>query len=570
MWLLWEQLFAFGLLVATFIYVRSSSAVLRSLLPRTFTAEMGLALTALFYVTPSTLIGLGLYLAHVKAGVIWISVTAVYLSWGQDMLYVAGMTYYYLVLRRIRNHPASFALLIRLQEYAVWPSSDVVRKPFDYLLPRIPFARRWKKTTVLIKPIDFHRFLKNDLRLVDEAEPDQLSLTYAEYCAVPHFLLPPESLREARPPGFAQAGEKKSDSEQPGLEASEHEPGLASLLGVSDKLASIKCLIEEGPTETVTERRLQRLRSIQEKNRPETNATRYYLVNRSLHAELSEELWNTSRGLCQTLPSVIARTWKTFHFQESMRLRFVALFNTADLIQRLVGSIALCSLRDAGLLADNKVGEEEFRVPASTLQWTRALELALAAHGNLLARLSTILLEPSEDYREWQTRLAPFGAVLGRTIEFSSNNRNRLAGWRVLGTLRNKIIGHGGIGTHLRLRPLLYVSSVHHFFLSMMRNIVDLNLGLVASADHDLKDFTLDQGLGVPRKLAGAHFAFASLDDQSLVALHPYFRYHEGRLLIINRVTKERASYIDYNVANIFEPSFVTLKTDWDEFITPL
>lgn len=540
MWFLWAKLLAFILLAATFIYLRSASAVLRSLLPKSLTAEMGLPLIATLFVTPSILLGFGLYLAHVQAGVIWISVTAIYFSWIQDLLYVSGIVYYYFVLRRIRKRPASFDLLICLEEYAAWPSTDVVRRPFDYLLPRLPFARRWKKTKVLVRPIDFHRFLNDDLRLIDEAELALVGLTYLEFCAVPHFLLPPQEPAAAARSNFGEWREEPSDAEQ-----------------MSPPPASRRQTRGRYPL------RMEK----------ETSATRYYIVNRALHAELTEELWATSRKLCQTLPSAIARTWKTFHFQESVRLRFVALFDTSDLIQRLICSVVLCTLRDEGVLVNGTLGGQEFRIPASTLHWTDMLELAFTAHGKRLERLSRILLEPRENYEEWQEGLSPFGAVLGGSILFPPNSRNVLAGWRMLGILRNKIIGHGGVGTHLRLRPLLYLSAVHYFFLTMMREITDLDLGVFAGNGEGgaQKKLLKDQGLGTALNVSGNHHAFACPEHQhAMVSLHPYFRYHDGRLLIINRLTKEGVNYIDYNVANIFEPSYLTLKTERDDFIRPL
>lgn len=565
MWLLLEELFVFALLVATFVYVRSAGAVLRSLIPRPLIAKSGLPLTALLYVAPSTLLGAALYIAHVRGGVIWISIAATYVSWAQDLLYLLGMGYYYLVLRRIRTHPVSFELLIRLQEYAVWPSSDVVRRPSDYLLLRLPFASRWKKTTVLINSVDFDRFLNNDLRLIDEAELGRIAISYPEFCAVPHFSLPLES--EEPPKGFEFGKWKQAGPSPSPSRARKSGPELQLPFGLGQLLQRF---FEDGPREELSERRLRRIQSAAYRKPPEAADTRYYLVNRALHAELSDELWHTSRRLCQTLPSVMARSWKSFHFQDSMRLRFVALFNTADLIQRLVGSILLCELRDAGLIADGKLAGETFRVPASVLQWSRTLELALTSAEPGRTPFHRILLTPGQSHEEWQRRLSPFGPVLGRAIRFSPSNGHTLGAWGVLGTLRNKIIGHGGMGSHLKLRPLLYLSSLHQFFLATMREIADLDLAILAQTNENAPTFATDQGLGSALGLRDDHVAFARHPHPpGLVSLHPYFRYHEGRLLIINKLTREGVNYIDYNVANILEPSFVTLKTDWEEFIKP-
>lgn len=523
MWLLLEKIFAFTLLVATFIYIRSFAAVLRSLYPKSVTNKIGLRLTALLFVLPSFFVGLGLYVLYYRFGVVWISTTGIWLSWGQDLFYLLGMIYYYSVLRRIELQPASFELLIRLQDHASFPSSDVVRKPLDYLLFRLPIGKRWKKTTVLVKPADFRRFLKNDLRLIDEV--DQPALLLAEHGninSVPHF---PVSIIQAGNFGnWRETEEEKKD---------------------------------EPPTK---------------KSQIKTENARYHIINRALHSQINEETWNTSRLICDTPPFIIARTWKTFHFQESVRLRLVALFNTSDLIQRLTGAIILSILRDKGIFPTTTSTGEPFRLPETSSHWIKTLQ-------DILQNTSTpelecfrqALLQPRQDYLEWQQRLSPFSMVLGNPILFSPQKCDALAGWRDLGILRNKIIGHGGVGAHIQLRPIVYLSALHYFFLATMRDVVSLNLSIFIGTESDgLQIISKDQGFSSSKPIAANCLAYyRQAENKNLTCLFPYIRYHEGRMLIMNKLTKNGINYIDYNSANVFEPSFITLDADWNDFILP-
>ncbi len=47
----------------------------------------------------------------------------------------------------------------------------------------------------------------------------------------------------------------------------------------------------------------------------------------ALNHRLPEDLWEASCNLCRNPPSVIAASWKSFHFQDGLRLRFASLFN---------------------------------------------------------------------------------------------------------------------------------------------------------------------------------------------------------------------------------------------------
>ncbi len=557
MLLLLEEIFTFASLVMTFVYVRCAGAVLRSLLPGIRMADVPVLVRAVLYVSPTSFVAAVLYVLHVQRGLIWISLTAIYISWAQDLLYVIGAIYYYFVLRRLRRLPASSEFSIRLQDYADWPSSDVVRKPLDYLLQRLPVVKRWRTASVLIRPVDFQRFLRSDLRLLDEAEPALLDFSYEDFCAVPHFPFPSLSASHERKTIAGAQGSNSSD------------PNSALLPTLFPQLAKVKHALQVGP-QSLEAKRLQRFHKDRRKHESKSNVPQHYLMNRALNCDLTESLWNTSTLICRTLPSVVARTWKTFHFQESLRLRFVALFNAADLIQRLLGAIVLCRLRDSGNLIEEKLAGEDFQIPLSTRKWSETLEFALKSSDSKMQDLQR-LLEPRDDYEIWQSRLEPLVPLLGGPIVFSKHNRHTLAGLRVLAVLRNKIIGHGGVGTHLRMRPLFYLSAVHYFFLSLMAGIIECDVAIFAGTDSEGQRLIIDRGLGAKEHDANRDRAYARVQGKPFEPLYPYLRYHEGRLLFQSRVSKARnwTEYVDYNVARSLEPSLVRLETDWNDYIKP-
>jgi hypothetical protein len=565
MWLLLGQIFSFVLLVGTFIYVRSCGAIVRSIVPRSLASETGLLLRTVFYVGPTAIAGAVLYLANTRGDVIWISLTGVYLSWGQDLLYTLAMLYYFFVLRRIRRRPASFESIIRLQDYAAWPSSEVVRRPLDYLVPRLPFAKGWKKTTVLIGPADFERYLLGDTRLVDEAELGTIAIPYLDFCAVPHFPLP--SLKFS---GHLESDDTPgTNSTADSLPNENEEVPIYYERPVEyvRKFVAENFLAEHTP-ELARKRHEWAKKVGVQKREVEAAAVRFYLVNRALHAELSEELWTTSCRICRTLPGVIARSWKAFHFQESVRLRYLALFNTVDQLLRMLGALIFCRIRDGGLLVDGKLAGKEFRVPASILGWSKTIELALRIDCAGLEEIRNVLLKPRAEFAEWEERFKPFSAVIGGPVGLLPAHRHLLGGLTLLFVLRNKIIGHGGIGSRLNMRPLRYLSTVHHFFLSLMPEILDLNIELFAGTDPKGETSFPDQGTTGMLKLRGEHFPLLKLGDITSV-MHPYLYYRNGKLLILNRMTRDSVSFVDFEVNNSFEPSFLTLKIDSNDFLKP-
>jgi len=57
-------------------------------------------------------------------------------------------------------------------------------------------------------------------------------------------------------------------------------------------------------------------------------------------------------------------------------------------------------------------------------------------------------------------------------------------------------------------------------------------------------------------------------ESQSTVELNPYFKFNDGRLLVLNRYSNNqgKAEYIDYNSANPLEPSFFSFPEDKKAF----
>lgn len=515
--------------LSTFIYVRGVGAFLRRLILKMATKNWGRAEAVVCYTLSTILPAIFLLLLR-KRGLVWISGTALWASLLLDALCLLGMMSYLNKLRTLRKTPELFLSGVSLRCFEDWPSPRVIADALRHLALKIPLLNRRFGRTLVVTVGDFRRFLQNDLRLIDDVpEEDALpEIPQAALRSMPHLFLPD-------PP------QRKVEDVEP------------EALDIMDELvADMDYDYFSGGT--------------------------LHIINRTLNSKLPDELWRTSRNLCLTMPNVIANTWKQFHAQESPRLRLVTLFTAADLIQRLLGSLVLSTLRDLGEVLAPERQNQKVMPPEIINQWNRTLGWALETSTTpKLNRIREIMLAPRDDFDSLRESLKPFWKIVGRATIDYPGARNTLTGWRVLSVLRNKLIGHGGIGWQLNLRPTVYLSAVHYYFLAMMRDVAALDLGVLANwGDTDIIIAGKDQGLDIdPTGYFGDDcLALAALpDEQGFAVLNPFLRFHKGRLLILNKVYQasriEKADYVDYNVDDITEPSFISFNEKFANFLEP-
>lgn len=299
---------------------------------------------------------------------------------------------------------------------------------------------------------------------------------------------------------------------------------------------------------------------------------KFFLVNRIINTALPDELWKTSCRLIQKTPTIIAATWKTYHFQEDVRLRFVTLFNSADLIQRLLGAIILQIVAASGELRilterddfPRNRNNQILSPPNTGGEWNRVLVWVLRNSKNAeLDIFRRMLLETQPDFSESVEKLAPFWKILQTSPQIPPDEQHILACFSILAQLRNKTVGHGAIGWKFQLRPAIYLSSLHYFFLNTMRKISQLDAGVFAyrKTEEELKIIALIQGLKTPAEVPGDFgVGIKNPANGNNLNLFPFLRFYNGRLLIADSFSKDFVIYTDFNTKNIAEPSFIKLK----------
>lgn len=509
--------------LSTLIYVRGIGALLRRVIPKTATKNWGRAEAIVCY-SLSTILPACFLLILRQRGLIWISGTALWTSLFLDALALLGLLSYLNKLRALRKKPEQFVSGVSLTTPHDWPSSRIIADALKHLALKIPVLNRRLGRTLVVTAGDFRRFLHADLRLIDDVQAVEAlpEIPPAVLHAMPHLFLPdaPDRAEE-------------------------------DMLDVFDDIVSE---IDEGSF----------------------SGGWTHFVNRTLNGNLSEELWETSRSLCQTMPDVIANTWKQFHAQESLRLRFMTLFNAADLIERLLGSLVLATLRDSGQNFTS-YGRNASLTPLEIInRWNATLGSALELSASpKLDHIRDIMLSPREDFDYLRGRLEPFWKIVGRATIDYPGGRNTLTGWKILSVLRNKLIGHGGIGWQLSLRPTVYLSAVHYYFLAMVRDVAKLDLGILAGRiGRGMAIVGTNKGLVPIGQFDDDCSALLALpDNQGLTVLNPFLRFHKGHLLILNKAYRtsqtEKADYADYSAKDITAPSFISFDEKFANFLGP-
>lgn len=506
MWLI-SYIFIFLSFAGTLLFLRFVGRVVRRFIPQSKTVGWNNLKISIVYIAPTVSLGILLLIFRNWFGVILISTTAVWLSLFWDAIHLFCALNFVRKLRRLRHTPDSFFYQVKLVPYNDWAKSNFKNiSPFRYWLRGFSFPSSLQMFSFLLKGNnevrifygDFDRFLRRNIRLIDSIEDaeNKLPLTAGEVIATPH------------------------------LEAINGEP----------------------------------------------KQNKFYFVNRVTNTALPDELWETSCRLCQTTPPIIAATWKLYHFQEDVRLRLVTLFNAADLMQRLIGAMILRMLEETGeldaLLANSDFPRDKSKKPIyppnTNADWNWVLSWTLKnSKSEELEIFRQILLEPNPNFAANLEKLAPFWQILQITPRHPTNEQNTLANFYILNQLRNKTIGHGSIGWKLQLRPAVYLSALHYFFLATMENISKLDLGVLAyrQSGEILETASTFRGLWATEIIKDDYqAAIENPFSGKFLPLSPYLRFYNGRLLIVDRFSKEHAIYIDYNPENITEPSFIKLE----------
>ena len=502
--------------IFTLVMARTLAGLARRSVPSKVVLKLDTFFRGLIYVSAGIFIVVVFWNFRQQAGITWISRNALYVSLTLDLFFLGGILFYFYSLKRLRRYPDRFPYNVTVSTGPRWPDSAVVTRPLRLGLSHLLMLRKWSTPEFQITPTDFTRRLGKDPRLLDEiSDSSILGYSKSELAYFPHLTS-----------HYAKASDES-----------------ASVLADNDALNAKATLSSDA----------------------------HRTLNRALVAGLPDDLWNTSIRLCQTSPQIIATTWKQFYQQKSLRLRLVSLFNTVDMFQRLIGAIAFAVLRDEDV-PETEFLIEGMKLPRSMNQWNQGLRDVLENTTTPnLASLRHVLLTSRDDFDDLLERLNPIREILGEGIFRISGPRDTLAGWKLLGDLRNKLIGHGGVGWRLSVDVTINLTSLHLFFLAMMQDVSQFDLGILAiHKNSDLMVIGLDRGLNRALNASAECSALARIpESDSVIELNPYFRFNTGRLLVLNgyRDNSAIAEYTDYNSANPLEPSFFSFPEERKSFV---
>lgn len=566
-----RYIFGLASFFGTLYFVRFAGKPVQQFVPKDGTTEWDNLKISIVRSTPTLLFAIFLLILRNWFGWIFISATAVWISLIWDGFHLICTAYYVGKLRSLRRNPSAFFFRVKIEPYDDWPNTNLLKifpvrfwtrgisiptllQPLSFLLTFLGSGTR----TLRILYGDFRRFLLNDFRYIDLIDDIERKLDFSEeeLWSIPHLAVKNEAAYKREIFGF---------------------------LGLLGDIA--KEAIEEHVGEQSDESDKKVLQDVLEAISSEENESRFskqasrssngiFLINRSINSALPAELWETSCRLCETTPSIIAATWKLYHFQEDIRLRLVTLFNAADLMQRLIGAIVMRILDEVGeldsLVADpdfpcDKLGKPVYP-PNSNADWNRLLSWILKrSQSPDLELFRQLLLKPNPHFTKDLDRLAPFWQMLQVRPQHPTNDENTLANFYLLNQLRNKTIGHGSVGWKLQLRPAVYLSSLHHFFLATMEEIskIDFLIFAYRESEEDVELLSIFKGLFKTEVAEGTEGRIATENpaNEKFLDLHPYLRFYNGRLLMVDKFFKAEAVYIDYNAENIAEPSFIRLPT---------
>ncbi len=563
-----EVLFPYVVFAGTYAYIRMLAAVIRALLPSSFGEKLESIYLVLAFILPSTLLGLLVLIVLFHNGSVWISPVAIIISLTQDALYLIGAIYYHLTLARIRSNPGSFQRLIRKEEYSRWPSVEMVRFPLGHVLELLPVFRRQRDYVFLVRNIDFTRSLKNDSRKIDQIVVGEDHRIESRFLQAPHLKI-------------VRKGEELISNNKGCIR------GLVfgNLLSFAPKSSERKAVITEIKATKGFDNETEGDSFIKEDIATVTlqdvatdvgDELDRYMMNRYINSQLSDEEWRTSEYLCTALPSLVAKSWREFHFQNTTRTRFVSLFNTNELIIRLLAALVKNTLernRDVNFLLPELRQRRLFRDESKlSFKWLNLMNTYLneSSIASLEGqRLRNLMLSESLNQQEWERRLAPFEMALGNRLSKWKGPFNMLASLQMTTILRNKLVGHGGMGSLIDLQQSLFLSAIHSFFLYSLADLKQLDIKVMKGGESDEAFTRLDAGLNDDEEIVPENEeAYISFDGASApVSLFPFVRYHQGRLVFYDDMVDDEAHYVDFNASSTIEPSIVTLECKRHEVV---
>lgn len=569
MWLL-PYIFSMLAFLGTFFFIRIAGKIARQFYTKSSTVNWDNLKITVVRSAPTVVLGILLLMLRNRFGWIWISPGAVWASLTWDGLHLIFTLYYIGKLRSLRRNPASFFYQVKVEPYDDWADSNL-----PYIIP-VKFWLRGSSVPVLFQPLsfiltffgsgktplgilygDFRRFLRGDFRYVDVFDDidGKLDLSEEELWSVPHLAVKDANAYKRQILGFfgGMLGDAVKEGFKRTAKFSDEETGEQN---TDDVLKSLE------PDDEEPKFSLQAFRS----------TSKSFLTNRAINTALPVELWEASRRLCKTTPSIVADTWKLYHFQDDVRLRLIMLFTVSDLMQRLLGAIVLRMLAEIGELGsltgrpDFPFGKtkEQIVLIKNNPDWNKLLRWALKnSESEELEIFRRMLLKPNPDFAATVEKLAPIWQILQDKPPHYVTEQNALDAFSLLTHLRNKTVGHGSIGWKLQLRPAVYLSAFHHFFLAAIEDVSNLDLGIAAylRTEDDLELVSLMDGLSTGEKAEGSgRVAVLNPVNGELLDLDPYLRFYEGRLLIAEKIFENDAIYVDYKAENIAEPSFIKLE----------
>ena len=495
-------------ILLTIIYIQTFGYLVRSLylLKIEKSPKGGRRLRLTVVILPTISIASILLIITKMFGLIYISIFGIWISLIIDFIYIIGLIPYYNILRKLKKKPGSVSKQIYCGSLSNSPFLYAIANTGDHLFIEIS---------------DFKFFLKNDPRKIDGAFFDELGFDERELLEIPHFSILPGSEQYYIDSYNFNKDEIHSIS-------NEYEPIVS-----------------------------------------------YCRINRELHFKINAALWETSCCICKNTPQVVAFSWKLFHFQETLRARFVILFNVADLLLRIVASIVFAELRRRGELSSIFSEESSFLKSGSYLNWIRNLEIALLKTScNRLKLFRDALLQQRKDFKLIDDLLVPYKSILGN-IEFEISEKNTINYLKILGFLRNQLLGHGSIGHVLTFRSMELLTPLYKLFLLLHKELVDQDLGVVAYQGNILtEDYKKENYVGTDRSFIWNktikdkeqnYYAYGQIPE-GVVLFDPYLKFFKNRLIILNRIRKNEAEYLDYNVSNIIEPVFLKFKNSPSDF----
>jgi hypothetical protein len=254
----------------------------------------------------------------------------------------------------------------------------------------------------------------------------------------------------------------------------------------------------------------------------------------------------------------------------------VFLFNTVDLLQRLLGAALFSQVRMAG----SEGWPDPFLASGSFGDWNQAIERVMRLpSGQRAGSIGALLSERRDDFERLRHLMAPFAGLVGEI--FQKDACHTLHALRGFGDLRNRLIGHGGVGTDILLSPFEYLDALHKCFLETTAPIAATDMGLLIlrRVEGELgREFescgqggagrgSLDKGLLEVGDAPDEALTLLNPAPKEWADLRPYWRFHEGRMIILHKLGPSSAEYLRYGRKNLAEPSYVTLPATREDFI---